>query len=116
MTAFRVRGRSSSADECSVIVVENRGAAEAGAGKGTGGFYSQFNGPTMPPNLKAADFTLRDQYGPRVSLSADRSKVVVLTFIHSLCHDTCPFMAEQIKGTLNDLSDSGGRVLQREPG
>jgi hypothetical protein len=23
---------------------------------------------------------------------------------------------EQIKGTLNDLSDSGGRVLQREPG
>jgi len=52
----------------------------------------------------------------RVSLSAGRGKVVVLTFIHSLCHDTCPFMAEQIKGTLNDLSDSGGRVLQREPG
>jgi len=25
-------------------------------------------------------------------------------------------MVEQIKGALNDLSDSGGRVLQREPG
>jgi cytochrome oxidase Cu insertion factor (SCO1/SenC/PrrC family) len=29
--------------------------------------------------------------------------VVVLTFIHSLCHDACPFMVEQIKGALNLL-------------
>ncbi len=34
--------------------------------------------------------------------------MVVLTFIHSLCHDTCPFMVEQIKGGLNDLP-AGGR-------
>jgi len=92
------------------VVVQNRGAAEAGAGTGGRGFHSQFDGPTMPPNLKAADFTLRDQYGRRVSLSADRGKVVVLTFIHSLCHDTCPFMVEQIKGALNDLPDSGANV------
>ena len=31
----------------------------------------------------------------------------MLTFIHSLCHDTCPFMVEQIKGALNDLPDNG---------
>jgi protein SCO1/2 len=35
---------------------------------------------------------------------------VVLTFIHSLCHDTCPFMVEQIKGALNDLPHSGRGV------
>jgi protein SCO1/2 len=29
--------------------------------------------------------------------------VVILTFIHALCHDTCPFMVEQIKGALNTL-------------
>lgn len=92
------------------IVLGNRGAAVAGAGTAAIGFHSQFDGPTMPPNLKAADFTLRDQYGRRVSLSADRGKVVVLTFIHSLCHDTCPFMVEQIKGALNDLPDSGANV------
>lgn len=90
------------------IVLDNRGAA--GAGTGGPGFHSQFDGPTMPPNVKAADFTLRDQSGQRVSLSADRGKVVVLTFIHSLCHDTCPFMVEQIKGALNDLPDAGGNV------
>jgi protein SCO1/2 len=68
---------------------------------------SPFAGPVMPPNLRAADFTLRDQDGRQVTLSQYRGKVVVLTFIHSLCHDACPFMVEQIKGALNDLPSSG---------
>ncbi len=93
------------------IVVDNRGSADAGqSGTGGSGFHSQFDGPTMPPHLRAADFSLRDQNGRRVTLSAYRGKVVVLTFIHSLCHDTCPFMVEQIKGALNDLPDSGRGV------
>jgi protein SCO1/2 len=64
---------------------------------------SSFDGPTMPPNLRAADFTLVDQSGGRVTLSRYRGHVVILTFIHSQCHDACPFMVEQIKGALNDL-------------
>lgn len=71
---------------------------------------SAFDGPTMPPHLRAPDFTLTDQNGRRVSLAADRGKVVVVTFIHSLCHDTCPFMVEQIKGALNDLPGNGRNV------
>jgi protein SCO1/2 len=71
---------------------------------------SQFDGPTMAPGLRAADFSLHDQHGHRVTLSRDRGKVVVLTFIHSLCHDTCPFMVEQIKGALNNLPDGGRGV------
>jgi protein SCO1/2 len=71
---------------------------------------SAFDGPTMPPHLRARDFTLTDQNGRRVSLAADRGKVVVVTFIHSLCHDTCPFMVEQIKGALNDLRGDGRDV------
>jgi cytochrome oxidase Cu insertion factor (SCO1/SenC/PrrC family) len=70
---------------------------------------SQFDGPTMPPGLRAADFTLVDQAGRPVTLSAYRGQVVVLTFIHSLCHDACPFMVEQIKGALGDLP-AGERV------
>jgi protein SCO1/2 len=61
----------------------------------------------MPPHLRAANFSLLDQYGHRVTLAQYRGKVVVLTFIHSKCHDTCPFMVEQIKGALNDLPGSG---------
>ena len=68
---------------------------------------SPFDGPTMAPGLRAKNFSLTDQNGHRVTLSQYRGKVVVLTFIHSLCHDTCPFMVEQIKGALNDLPDNG---------
>src|ERR1700758_2046836 len=89
-----------------LILVTNRGSATST----TAATHSQFDGPTMPPNLRAHDFTLTDQYGRRVSLAADRGKVVVLTFIHSLCHDTCPFMVEQIKGALNDLPDNGRNI------
>jgi protein SCO1/2 len=71
---------------------------------------SKFDGPTLPPGLRAKNFTLADQDGRRVTLSAYRGRVVVLTFIHSQCHDTCPFMVEQIKGALNDLSASGRDV------
>ena len=88
-----------------LIVLSNRGSAAP-----TPVTQSSFDGPTMPPNLRAHDFTLTDQYGRRVSLAADRGKVVVLTFIHSLCHDTCPFMVEQIKGALNDLPNNGRDV------
>jgi protein SCO1/2 len=71
---------------------------------------SPFDGPTMPANLRASNFSLVDQSGRRVTLSRYRGRVVVLTFIHSLCHDACPFMVEQIKGALNDLPDGGSRV------
>ncbi len=71
---------------------------------------SRFDGPAMPPGLRATNFSLLDQRGHRVSLAANRGKVVVLTFVHSLCHDTCPFMVEQIKGALNDLGGDGPSV------
>jgi protein SCO1 len=71
---------------------------------------TEFDGPTLPPGLRAANFSLTDQYGRRVTLSRYRGHVVVLTFIHSLCKDTCPFMVEQIKGALNDLPDAGRGV------
>jgi protein SCO1/2 len=87
------------------ILVTNRSPGDSGQAAG-----SEFDGGTMPAHLLARDFTLTDQYGRRVSLSADRGKVVVLTFIHSLCRDTCPFMVEQIKGALNDLPTSGRNI------
>jgi protein SCO1 len=71
---------------------------------------SKFEGPTLPPGLRAADFVLADQAGRRVTLLAYRGRVVILTFIHSQCHDACPFMVEQIKGALNDLPGAGRSV------
>ncbi|MGI8715725.1 MAG: SCO family protein [Solirubrobacteraceae bacterium] len=86
-----------------VILVAGRG----GGSGNTATAGSQFDGPPMPANLRAANFSLVDQHGRRVTLSHDRGRVVVLTFIHSKCRDTCPFMVEQIKGALNDLPHAG---------
>ncbi len=91
-----------------VVLVSSRAPASTPAPPTPTG--SQFDGPTMPPGLRASDFSLTDQNGKQVSLSRYRGHVVILTFIHSLCHDTCPFMVEQIKGALNDLPQDGRGV------
>jgi protein SCO1/2 len=91
-----------------IVVVLTTG--QGGGGSPTATASAEFEGPTMPPGLRAHDFTLRDQNGRPVSLAADRGHVVILTFIHSLCHDTCPFMVEQIKGALNLLRGNGAGV------
>jgi protein SCO1/2 len=72
--------------------------------------HSEFDGPVMPPHLRAANFRLTDQNGHPVSLSQYRGHVVVLTFIHSQCHDACPLMVQQIKGALNDLPGDGAGI------
>jgi protein SCO1 len=88
------------------VIVRGQGANSAPAPLAR----SSFDGPTMPPGLRARDFSLTDQAGRPVSLSRDRGHVVILTFIHSLCHDACPFMVEQIKGALNELPGGGRGV------
>ena len=92
----------------SIAVSDKSGSGGQGATAAT--TRSPFDGPTMPAHLRAAAFDLRDVDGRAVSLQADRGKVVVLTFIHSLCHDACPFMVEQIKGALNTLPGNGTGV------
>lgn len=91
-----------------IVVVLSAGQGGGGSPTATAG--TRFQGPTMPPGLRAHDFTLRDQDGRPVSLAADRGHVVILTFIHSLCRDACPLMAEQIKGALNLLPHNGAGI------
>jgi protein SCO1/2 len=55
--------------------------------------------PAIPPR----DFTLRDQDGRTVSLRDARGRVVVLTFLYTTCRDTCPVMATQVRGALDQL-------------
>jgi protein SCO1/2 len=57
---------------------------------------STFVGATPPPGIHATPFVLRSYRGPRVSLNADRGKVVVLTFLDSKCADQCPPIAHII--------------------
>jgi cytochrome oxidase Cu insertion factor (SCO1/SenC/PrrC family) len=71
---------------------------------------SAFQGPTFPSGVRAAEFSLTDEHGRRVSLSQYRGRVVILTFIHSQCKDACPLMVEDIKGALDSLPGTGRGV------
>lgn len=71
---------------------------------------ARFDGPTLPAGLRAAPFSLRDQNGQRTTLAQYRGQVVVLSFMYSHCHDTCPLMATEIRGALAELGRRGRRV------
>jgi protein SCO1 len=62
-----------------------------------------FAGALRPPQIPPKDFSLRDQDGQPASLRQYRGRPVILTFMYSTCQNTCPIMADQIRGALNDL-------------
>jgi len=71
------------------------------------GSTSGFDGALVPAGVRPLDFTLSDQHGRRVSLRRYRGQVTILTFLYSTCRDTCPLIAQQIRGALDDI----GRTL-----
>ena len=64
---------------------------------------SRFEGSLMPPGVRAPDFHLRDQEGKPVSMRQFRGRPVIVTFLYTTCQDSCPAMAQVVKGALNDL-------------
>ena len=84
------------------------GAIALAAGSGGGEKAAErsadrFEGATMPPNLRAPDFSLRNQDGERVSMRALRGRPVVVTFLYTHCEDTCPIQAHTVRGALDEL-------------
>jgi protein SCO1/2 len=91
-----------------VVIIAARGVSDAGNSSATvsGAVHapqSAFQGALLPPGVRAPDFKLRDERGRTVTMSEYRGKPVVVTFLYSHCHDTCPIQAQQIKGALDDL-------------
>jgi protein SCO1/2 len=64
---------------------------------------SGFDGALLPGRVTAHPFTLTDQRGRRVSLGQYRGQVTILTFLSSACPPTCPLVAQQIRGALDEL-------------
>lgn len=63
-----------------------------------------FDGALLPRGVSTPDFTLTDQIGRRVSLSQYHGRVAILSFLSTTCHPTCPLIAQQIRGALDELS------------
>ncbi len=53
-------------------------------------------GTVLDPPVPASDFTLSDQFNQPVSLSGQRGKVVVLTFLYTNCPDACPLITQKL--------------------
>jgi len=69
-------------------------------------------GPIVQGSPPAPDFTLKDQNGQNVQLSALRGKVVALTFLYTQCPDVCPLIATKLGQADRQLgSDQGKAVL-----
>lgn len=69
-------------------------------------------GPTIQGAPPAADFTLTDQNGQRIQLSAYRGKVVAMTFLYTNCPDVCPLIASKLGQADRQLgSDQSKAVL-----
>ncbi len=72
---------------------------------------SGFDGALLPGTVNAPAFTLTDQHGRRVSLGRYRGRVVILTFLSTACPPTCPLVAQQIRGALDELGRVGGHPV-----
>jgi protein SCO1 len=64
---------------------------------------SPFRGGTMPPGVRAPQFTLTDEHGKPVSMDQYRGKPVVVTYVYTHCKESCPIQAQMIRGALDDL-------------
>ncbi len=63
------------------------------------------------PERPAPGFTLTDQDGRVLSLSAFRGKVVVLEFMDPHCTDICPIVSAEFGDAYHDLGRLAGRVV-----
>jgi cytochrome oxidase Cu insertion factor (SCO1/SenC/PrrC family) len=62
---------------------------------------------TWPAGRRAAPaFTLRDQVGRRVSLTAYRGRLVIVTFIDPLCRNFCPLTAQALNQVVSQMPAS----------
>jgi cytochrome oxidase Cu insertion factor (SCO1/SenC/PrrC family) len=63
------------------------------------------------PVRPAPRFTLTDQDGRALSLSAFRGKVVVLEFMDPHCTDICPIVSDEFTDAYRDLGKLAGKVV-----
>ena len=66
-------------------------------------------------SAEAADFSLHDQHGRSIQLSAQRGKLVLLTFLYTSCPDVCPLVAENINRALRRLGTKRGANIFHLP-
>jgi len=87
------------------------GTAQSSSTAETSALTSNANlDPGTPLSGMAPDFTLTDQFGLPVSLSAFRGKVVILAFNDSVCTTVCPLTTAALVEAKEMLGAAGSQV------
>ena len=98
-----------------LVLLLDQPATRSGAGVTTAGGDGRasagFDGALLPGGVRARSFTLTDQRGRRISLRQYRGRVTILTFLSTACPPTCPLLAQQIRGALDELDAHPAPVL-----
>ena len=74
---------------------------------------SPFAGHELHGLLDRTDFSLHDQHGKVIRLSAQRGKLVLVTFLYTHCTDICPLIADHLNAAIGQMfhQRSAVRVL-----
>jgi protein SCO1/2 len=67
------------------------------------GSPTPFAGGALTPPRAAANFTLTDQSGQKVSMASQRGKLVLVTFLYTHCPDVCPLITQNLNEALREL-------------
>jgi protein SCO1/2 len=62
-----------------------------------------FAGSALTPPKATPDFSLRDAHGRTISMSEQRGKLVLVTFIYTHCPDICPLITQNLNDALQQL-------------
>jgi cytochrome oxidase Cu insertion factor (SCO1/SenC/PrrC family) len=90
-------------------------AAARGSGSAAGQQKLADANPNLDPGsslggIRAPDFTLTNQFGQKISLSAFRGKVIILAFTDSECTTICPLTTESMLAAKQLLGKAGSQV------
>ena len=91
----------------------NSGGSQAGASASAE--HAAAANPNLDPGssldgVAAPDFSLTNQFGQRISLSAFRGKVVILAFTDSECTTICPLTTQSMLAAKELLGKAGNEV------
>jgi protein SCO1/2 len=88
-------------------------ALVAGCGGSGSNDQASFRGTLLPDRPAAPNFALRDEHGHLVTLTGQRGRWVVVTFLYTTCPDVCPVIAGNLNAALRSAAarQAGLRVL-----
>ena len=103
-------GRPLRASMTAVVAAAALALVVSGCGGAANGSGPRFAGDSVDGRLAAPNFTLTDQDGRPVSLTGERGRWVVVTFLYTRCPDVCPLIASQLNEVLRGLGSARDRL------